>query len=176
VYFKELKICYNYFSINKKKGFFGVSIQKLNLDFLKLDSSQNSEIFELNKAFFSTQLNLPSDAIIFVDQGKSAYDVEDSVIDFILSKFEKNKIFIKPHPNLSISNPRLLEFQQIPSNIPLDLLLRKQMEIIGICSTVLLDADVKSIYSLIDKVKWKEESVYDYYRDLISKSDKIIFL
>jgi hypothetical protein len=173
---KELKIIFNYFIIDKNRGFFGIEVNRLEKDFSPIKSNVDEEKFEYNTRYFSSKLNLSSEAIIFVDQGKTAFEVSDSVVDFILSKFEFQNFYVKAHPNFPISNDRLLEFKQIPSYIPLDLVMEKNMQLIGVCSTVLLDANVKNIYSIIDKVKWREESTYNHYKSIINQSEKIILL
>lgn len=174
VYLYVLGVSYSFFTINEKRVFFGISPKKLRKDFLELKSSLDEIVFANNKQHFSKLLNIPRTAIIFVDQGNVSFEVEDSIISWLETNYDVNEIYIKAHPNFPISNKLLKKFKEIPNFIPLDLLVTEGMELIGVYSTVLLDAvEICKVTSILNLVDWRDKSEFEKYKSIVAQSGKI---
>ncbi|MBU3658427.1 MAG: hypothetical protein FGM14_01025 [Flavobacteriales bacterium] len=149
------------FKLNDKQVFFGISPKKLESRFKSSKHNYISviknEIFKNNQNKILSKVDLDSNSIIFVDQGNSIFEVPDSIIEELKSM--NKKVFVKQHPNFSISNNRLNEFLQLDKSIPLELIVTNELTLIGITSTILFDEDlVCHKKSFINKVIWKDET------------------
>lgn len=173
VYFFILKIRFDPFIKTEENIFFGISPDRLKKTFKSLDFEFNERIFNYNKTHFKSKLNIPNNAIIFIDQGNSFFDIDNSVIEYLENKFDSEKVFIKPHPNHSISNSGLLKFKEIPKYIPLELIINYEMTLVGICSTVLVDSHVFKKISLINQVHWNFKKTYKFYNSLMLSTENI---
>ena len=151
--FSQFKICEN-------RCFLGVKPSSLRRSFLELKISYDRHIFEQNKVIIKNKFNLPNDAIIFIDQGSNAFVVEDRLVAWVEDKFGLDKLFFKPHPNYPISNAKLLRFQQIDKEVPLELICSDEMVLVGVISTVLFDKNIENKkISLINFVKWRSNEL-----------------
>lgn len=172
LYFLSFKIKFTYFKVADERGFFGLPIKRLERDFKQLPPIQGDN-FEHNLTYFSGIYNIPQDAVIFIDQGNLAFEVGEEVIQYLESNFDTNKIFIKEHPNFDLSNSNLSNYKIIPREVPLDLIINKSNILIGFCSTVLFESSDCKAISLIELVKWKNNSSYVIYKEKTKKNSHI---
>jgi hypothetical protein len=153
-----LKMKVRYFSITGSNRFLGVPIDKLSTDFHQLDATVDCLIYEKNKQEIRELINLPKNSIIFIDEGSNHFSIPESVIQKLKVLNQNNSLYIKPHPNYPLSHPGLYNFNFISKNIPIETLIGKDILIIGISSTSLLDETVKcKKMSLIHLVEWKTD-------------------
>jgi len=177
VYYYTLGISYSFYIINQKRVFFGLPPSILKKDFLSINIDIDNELFETNKIHFSKLLEIPDNSVIFVDQGSISINISDKTIEWLEITYKNRIIFIKAHPNFPLSNSLLKKFKEIPSYIPLDLLINSKIELVGIYSTVLLDSvDTCKVTSILDLVEWKSMEEYEKYKTIVSKSKKIIII
>ena len=173
IYFRELKLILSYFNINESKGFFGVSPERLSTDFIPLNIKIKRNIFNLNKSAISRNMKIPKNSVIFIDQGSSLFNIDESVIEFLDSNYSFERLYLKPHPNHELSNIKLNKYQKIPDYIPLELIINPNMVLIGVSSRVLLKSTAVKKISLINKVQWNSNGSYLFHRGLISQNKDI---
>jgi len=170
-----LKPSYRYFFISEKKFFMGIPPEILKKKFYSLNENINNGVFDANKSVISRNCGLFKNAVIFVDEGPDVFTIGNEIIEWLEAKYGSDRLIIKPHPNYQLSNKRLLKFKQLKKNIPLELILHKDITMAGISSTVLLDESThcKKI-SLIKLVEWKSENdkknTLRIFSELISKN------
>lgn len=172
LYLLLFKIKFSYFIVAKERGFFGLPIKRLVRDYKQLPPIKEN-VFEQNIAYFSGIYNIPKDAVIFIDQGNVAFEIEDETINKIISSYHEKAFFVKAHPNFELSNKLLIKFNQISKEIPLELIINKKMTLIGICSSSLIYSQTNKKISIIDKVKWKSEEAFLKYRKVVQGARNI---
>jgi hypothetical protein len=162
------------FAVTPERKFFGIDEQILKNKFSSLDKPYKSEIFAKNRKFLLRNLKIEDDCVIFMDQGKKRFDVTDESIEWMISYFPNKKIYLKIHPNGLLSNENLLQFEQLPTIIPVELIINEECTVVSICSTSLIDEDIKcKKYSLVNLVKWKDKDNHRRYLDIVSEHSNI---
>ena len=176
IYSLIFRLTISSFIISDRK-FFGITPKKLKKDFNSINNSYNKNIFESNRSICCNNIKFGEKPVIFVDQGKARFKVPDRIIELLELKFKDNPIFLKAHPNGELSNSKLLKFEQLPRDIPSELILNENCIAISICSTSLLDDDLKcQKFSLINQVEWRSVKDKNKYLELVKSHSQISIL
>jgi hypothetical protein len=172
-----LKLPLSSFAITTERKFFGIDEKILKNKFHQLPESYNPEIFNSNRAIILKDIKFEGNAVVFMDQGKKRFNVPDEIIEWIKTKFSNNKIFLKIHPNGLLSNEKLLQFEQLPTSIPVEIILNEECIVVSICSTSLIDDDINcKKYSLVNKVIWKDEANHNRYLQIVAEHKDIVIV
>lgn len=154
-----INFSYRYFFISEQSFFIGIPPKKLKKKFHTLNEKFNFSVFHANKSVITRNYNIQNHSIIFIDEGSDLFSIGNELVEWLETNFGSNRLLIKPHPNYKLSNENLLKYKQLKKNIPLELILKEEIILIGVSSTVLLDETINcKKFSLINLVDWRSEN------------------
>lgn len=153
--------------------FFGIDAKKIRALYKENNSEENLKIFQENQKRVRFEYNLHQRKIILVDQGEAFYKYTLELASFLveLNSTTKN-LYLKQHPILKTTNePIITNLPQIPSEIPIELIINESDLVLGIASSSMQNA--KNCISLVQLVDMEKKDREKYIKFL--NNNNIIF-
>lgn len=117
-------------------SFIGIDIKRILKKFPENSTPASDEIFSLNQNQVIVEYNIADLKIILIDQGEAFYKYTDELIENLISLSRSYPgFYLKQHPSFKSTSEDLLKnLQQLPIEIPVELIATDHTILIGIAS------------------------------------------
>ncbi len=151
-------------------GFIGIEAKNIIGQYDKNLTPESENIFTSNQKEILCAYGVDAINIILIEEGEAYYKYTDELTDYLVSVNKSHcGFFLKEHPNFKTNNARLLNYiEQLPAEIPAELLLNHNSLVIGIASNTM--KTFKNCISLIKLVEIESTKALMYI-DFLNSTD-----